>query len=37
MNEIAKSIVPSATLAMSYLNIGTELERMGNKIKQLTT
>jgi transcriptional regulator with XRE-family HTH domain len=29
MNEIAKKIDHPATLAMSYLNIGTELERMG--------
>lgn len=31
MNEIAKAIDHPATLAMSYLNIGTELERMGNQ------
>ncbi len=31
MNEIAKAIDHPATLAMSYLNIGTELERMGKQ------
>lgn len=31
MHEIAKKIDHPATLAMSYLNIGTELERMGKK------
>jgi tetratricopeptide (TPR) repeat protein len=31
MNEIAKAIDHPATLAMSYLNIGTELERMGKR------
>ncbi|HIH37301.1 MAG TPA: helix-turn-helix transcriptional regulator [Methanocellales archaeon] len=31
MHEIAKAIDHPATLAMSYLNIGTELERMGKQ------
>ncbi|MBD1373836.1 helix-turn-helix domain-containing protein [Hazenella sp. IB182357] len=31
MNEIAKAIDHPATLAMSYMNIGTELERMGKQ------
>ncbi|MBA4494131.1 helix-turn-helix domain-containing protein [Paenactinomyces guangxiensis] len=31
MHEIAKAIDHTATLAMSYLNIGTELERMGKQ------
>lgn len=31
MHEIAKSSNDSATIAMSYLNIGTELERMGKQ------
>ena len=31
MHEIAKAIDHPATLAMSYLNIGTELERMGQQ------
>lgn len=35
MNEIAKAIDHPATLAMSYLNIGTELERMGKKEKSI--
>lgn len=35
MNEIAKAIDHPATLAMSYLNIGTELERMGKKEKAI--
>lgn len=35
MNEIAKAIDHPATLAMSYLNIGTELERMEKKEKAI--
>jgi hypothetical protein len=31
MDEIAKVIDHPATLAMSYLNVGTELERMGKQ------
>jgi tetratricopeptide (TPR) repeat protein len=31
MHEIAKAIDDPATLAMSYLNMGTELERMGKQ------
>jgi tetratricopeptide (TPR) repeat protein len=31
MHEIAKAIDHPATLAMSYLNIGTELERIGQQ------
>jgi hypothetical protein len=31
MHEIAKAIDHPGTIAMSYLNIGTELERMGKQ------
>src|SRR6266700_3595077 len=35
MHDIAKAIDHPATLAMSYLNVGTELERMGKQVEAI--